>query len=283
MVKRSKKDVGILYILTSPSNKQYVGITTKRRFEKRMSAHRSTRSSCRYLRNAIQKHGWESFKVEKKEVPVHKLNKLEKETIKRLNTLAPNGYNLTTGGERCVRSELTKKILSKATIKCWKDPEIRAKMCAGKRRLWQNPEYRAKISEANGKQIVVKSFLTNATTTFASMSVASQKLGIGRVSIWSCCRAQQVGFHEFSIRYKDESETLKKKHEDMIKVITSIPCEAQTRNRRHLESFQSAAEAVRWFWKEKKVKINLLYAYNCLSGLSTGIYGRKFILVRKKH
>ncbi|MEK6881563.1 MAG: GIY-YIG nuclease family protein [Nanoarchaeota archaeon] len=54
--------MGVIYCLTSPSGKKYIGQTT-REIDKRFEEH-CTRKECRILYNAIQKHGKDNFKKE---------------------------------------------------------------------------------------------------------------------------------------------------------------------------------------------------------------------------
>jgi group I intron endonuclease len=307
---RKKSDIGIVYTLTSPSGKQYVGITTKRLFKRRMRAHRKPSSQCRYLKNSIQKYGWDNFKVETREVPVETLNEEEQKQIKRLDTMAPNGYNLTSGGERYTASEETKKRISAAAKKKWEDPEYSAKhsaaikkacadpavkkrMSAAAKKKWEDPEFCEKFSAARKKlwedpavraklckKIVVTSLLTNKATTYASGQEAIKETGISEKTILRCCKARQVAFGEYSIRYENESDELKKKHEDMLNILTHTPCDVQTRKGRHLKSFQSAVEAVRWLRDEKRLKPNFCSAYKALRGLSKGCYGSMHRQVR---
>lgn len=280
MTKRRKTDIGIVYTLTSPSGKQYVGITTKRRFRGRMLEHQKTSSGCRYLKNAIQKYGWENFSLEFREVPVDKLNKEEIEQIKRLGTMAPKGYNLTSGGERTVFSDETKKKMSASLKKTYSDPAKRARMRTAAKKMWEDPDYSAKISAAIRKKIVVTSILTNKSITYASRQEAIKETGFSKDTIKRCCTAHQVGTGEYSIRYKNESPELKAKHEDMLKILTHTPCVVQTRSGRHLKSFNSSIEAVCWIRDEKRLNPNLLSAYKAISGKSKGGYGPKGHCVR---
>ena len=96
--------MGLIYKLTSPDKKSYIGQTIKT-FEKRMSSHKWASSKldkldgCRYLNNAIRLHGWDNFTKEIiHECDEELLDAKEKECIEHYNTLAPNGYNLMIGG-----------------------------------------------------------------------------------------------------------------------------------------------------------------------------------------
>lgn len=92
--------MGIIYCLTSPSNKKYVG-QTKRKLNKRLSDHRN-RPECVAIYNAIQKYGFDSFKIEVlcETDDEDEMDMLETKYIAELNTLAPNGYNIRTGGAK---------------------------------------------------------------------------------------------------------------------------------------------------------------------------------------
>ena len=110
--------MGFVYMLTSPSKKRYIGITSQKYVEDRWKDHKKKHSNCTLLKRAINKYGFDNFK---KEVLVITnniyLEKYEKDFIKAYNTLAPNGYNCTTGGElNKTLSEETKEKIGK-TVK----------------------------------------------------------------------------------------------------------------------------------------------------------------------
>jgi group I intron endonuclease len=118
-----------IYLITSPSTKKYIGQTVsilsnrrsygylERWKEHIREANNSNRLGSRLLNNAIRKYGHKEFKVvllEKVDILI--IDEREIYWIKELNTLTPNGYNLTTGGsERHRLSEESKKILSEKT------------------------------------------------------------------------------------------------------------------------------------------------------------------------
>ena len=93
-------ETGVIYCLTSPSGRKYVG-QTRMRGNRRMVIHKAEakRNCATVLGNAIRKYGMEAFKQETLcKAPVSELNRLEQRFIRELGTLVPNGYNLTTGG-----------------------------------------------------------------------------------------------------------------------------------------------------------------------------------------
>ena len=91
---------GLIYKITSPSGKSYIGMTL-RTVEQRMKEHRRTQfSGCRYLVNAINKYGFDNFTKEVLwEGEDTQTPEMERLMISKYDTLAPNGYNLKTGGE----------------------------------------------------------------------------------------------------------------------------------------------------------------------------------------
>jgi group I intron endonuclease len=90
------KGYGFIYFLRSPSGKGYVG-QTMMSISRRIGYH--TRGNCRALHNAIEKYGIDNFFVGVVGCyPIHELNTVEVRFIKELGTLAPDGYNLRTGG-----------------------------------------------------------------------------------------------------------------------------------------------------------------------------------------
>jgi len=89
---------GIIYKITSPLGKVYVGQTICS-FKKRMQEHKRDSSGCTLLKSAIDKYK-DQMKCEiiEDNVPQEQLDEREIFWIKELNSLTPNGYNLTSGG-----------------------------------------------------------------------------------------------------------------------------------------------------------------------------------------
>ena len=99
----------VIYLLTNKFDlMQYVG-QTNRKLRVRLCAHKNNPSG--YIGRAITKYGLENFKVEileECETP-EQLNEREIYWIAKLNTKAPNGYNLTEGGTGCTGYEVNYK------------------------------------------------------------------------------------------------------------------------------------------------------------------------------
>lgn len=130
--------MGYIYMIRNTVNgKAYIGQTINK-IERRINEHFNyTQVGSRLLKQAVHKYGRDAFTIE----ILHEaldifLDDLEVAAIEKHNTLSPNGYNLTTGGE-------SNKYYSQ---------ETRRKMSeAHKRRKYKPhaPETRRKISEAN--------------------------------------------------------------------------------------------------------------------------------------
>lgn len=111
---------GIIYMYTSPSGKSYIGQTWHESARKR--EHRLNRSGCggALLHKAMRKYGYENILycvLHKNIEEQSELDRLEIEEIKNKNTMAPNGYNLSSGGAKgCCFSEESKKKISAALM-----------------------------------------------------------------------------------------------------------------------------------------------------------------------
>ena len=104
--------MGFIYCLTFPNKKQYIGQTT-RTVEQRISEHKMSSNKCRLLKNAVNKY--KNFEVETLlEIENDKLDHWERHYIKELNTISPNGYNLTDGGEGSIPCEETREKMRKS-------------------------------------------------------------------------------------------------------------------------------------------------------------------------
>lgn len=89
--------MGIIYKITSPSGKMYIGQTTMS-FKRRIEGHKKSSSNCTLLKRAINKYG-ENMKYEIiEDVSQEQLDEREMYWIEQLNTLAPNSYNCSAGG-----------------------------------------------------------------------------------------------------------------------------------------------------------------------------------------
>lgn len=93
----------LVYKATFPNGKSYIGITIHT-LKQRMRSHKCSaftkKTNCLFHK-ALRKYGWENivWEVLFETSNVIQLQNKEQEYIKQNNTLLPNGYNMTLGGE----------------------------------------------------------------------------------------------------------------------------------------------------------------------------------------
>jgi group I intron endonuclease len=162
--------LGVIYKISNcKNNLQYIGLTRSSQSEttrKKVNTHEKIlskrwreHSNCKniddFLHNAIKKYGIASFDVqiiEKYEANTYEeititVNTAEVNAIKKFNTMAPNGYNLQTGGNSSVIHDETRKKISEAQKKRMTSEmrEHLSKINTGKK---QSPETLKKKSES---------------------------------------------------------------------------------------------------------------------------------------
>lgn len=132
---------GTIYcIINLITGKMYVGQTVQRlsaRIRKHMS---NAKSDCRILKHNIKKYGKKNFKVTVlAEVAESELNEEEIKWIAKLNTLTPNGMNLTSGGDGGGKdSDETRERKSKSMKAYASRPEVRQH----KRDVWASEGFK---------------------------------------------------------------------------------------------------------------------------------------------
>jgi group I intron endonuclease len=163
--------MALVYKLTSPSGKVYVGMTS-RSIELRFDRHRYAAAwgSDKAIHNAIRKYGADSFTVEVVQdgLTTQEALDLEIVTIDALGSVFPVGYNLTRGGDGCRATPETAAKISAARMGHEVSEATRAKISAsnkgrklseetrarqsagqtGRKHAPRSPEHRAKQAEA---------------------------------------------------------------------------------------------------------------------------------------
>ena len=100
----------IVYKITNKiTGKSYIGQTVSS-LSKRWSDHNSSKKNCTYLKRSIEKYGKNAFQIKilVRCNNIEEMNHREQYYIKLFNTLAPNGYNLESGGNNKRLHEETK-------------------------------------------------------------------------------------------------------------------------------------------------------------------------------
>lgn len=109
--------MGSIYLIRNNVNgKSYVGKAVGDPEKTRIYMHLNGHGNARLLARAIKKYGKENFSWEiiHDGIGPNLLDSLEIETIEKYNTMSPNGYNLTSGGEGGIPSLETRRKISKA-------------------------------------------------------------------------------------------------------------------------------------------------------------------------
>lgn len=157
---------GIYKIENIITGKLYIGQAVD--YEKRKISHinalRGNYHSNKYLQKSWNKYGENAFEFSLViECDVEQLNELEIEYIRRFDTVIPNGYNMTKGGDgvrgfkwseesRVAASESRKGKRTGADSPWFgktRVPETLEKMRIATSALWQNPEFRQHQVEAH--------------------------------------------------------------------------------------------------------------------------------------
>ena len=110
--------MGAIYKITNQVNgKVYIGMVfDDSNYERRINEHWKPSSKCYGLARAVKKYGKNNFVPELivTDIPKNLISIAEQYWIYHFNSIAPNGYNLTYGGEGGIHLESTRKKLSDA-------------------------------------------------------------------------------------------------------------------------------------------------------------------------
>ena len=147
---------GIYMITCTITGKSYIGKTVGKIRQRVMYHLNGNTPGCVALHSAIKKYGKENFtwEVLHENVIPELLSMFEMEAIKTYNTLSPNGYNLTAGGETGFQSEET---IQKRTETLRANPpmlgrkhseESKQQMSISRTGSKRPPETRKKMSDA---------------------------------------------------------------------------------------------------------------------------------------
>jgi group I intron endonuclease len=151
--------MGFIYKITnSITNKCYIGETKEKIPETRWKQHKRTIEKgigCPALQNAVKKHGIDNFTFKVLIICFDEERfKFEKEYIKKYNSISPNGYNLTSGGEgggfigKKHSQETINKISNTLKNKYINDDELRKNVTEKNKHLMNLKETKEKITNS---------------------------------------------------------------------------------------------------------------------------------------
>ena len=171
--------MGIVYILKNKLNgKCYVG-QTKKSFEKRFRQHQTSNS---YIGKALRKYGSENFEKLILE-NIDDLNVKEVSCIQEYDSIYPNGYNLTYGGQNGKRSGKTKKRMSEAGKKRIFTEEHREHLREARKgkkpALGKTPVNKGKALLEEHRKKISQSLKGHLTSEETKMKISKSHMGLG--------------------------------------------------------------------------------------------------------
>ena len=148
--------MGFIYKITNIiTNKCYIGETKKNNPELRWNEHKSKIEKgigCPALQDAVRKYGINNFKFQVLIICFDEDRyRFEIEYIKKYNSIAPNGYNLTTGGEgggfygKKHTQETIDKIIKVSKQRYINNPQLKIDMSERQKIVMNTEEVRNKI------------------------------------------------------------------------------------------------------------------------------------------
>lgn len=181
-----------IYKVTNLINgKSYIGQTIKS-LSYRWSQHCRNRRGCSALRDAIKKYGKENFTIEEIGGATNQteLNYQEWFLINKYNTLAPNGYNLKSGGGS--KGKLTQQIKDTLCL-----------TSGGK-------QFKAWEITTNGSASSHKTFIkkTKYLGEFLNQTTLAKKLNILQASMVDCLKQRQNRVKNYIFIYSDANYTI---------------------------------------------------------------------------
>ena len=216
-----------VYMHISPSNKRYIGITSKEKVEQRWLKNGKGYKGQSYFYNAIQKYGWDKFQhiIVARNLSEDEAKWLEIEMIKQWKTSNQRfGYNRTEGGDKShnyteeEKEEIRKVSKEKATEQ-WSEEGAREKHSELMKKKMQEfyktekgKEHKKTLAKKNRRSETLlkqpKGVICLETKCFfCSMSSAEKHYGIDKSVICRSCKNKRnaktkTGLHWRTVNYK---------------------------------------------------------------------------------
>jgi len=204
-----------IYTISNKSNgKQYVGISSD--LKRRWRDHKNADGWCAALHNAIKKHGKDSFDF------THIADAfswqdacdIEKSLIQDLNTKAPNGYNLTYGGDGTLGFRHTEEECKRRSERCpTRNPDV-MKLIADKQRGVKRPQTSGINNAMYGRlgkdSHMLKHILiaTNRSTGNKMTLIGAKQIsdaGFNRAHAYACAKGIRKSHKDYIFEFKGEA------------------------------------------------------------------------------
>lgn len=283
--------MGVIYKITSPSSKIYVGKTYDLR--KRINAHKCATKYGKniLLHNSIRKYGWDAHSLEViEEVEDSLMNEREMYWIEKLKTYCydnKQGLNMTKGGEGQrstwmhkteLRDFFSKRFSGNGNPFYGKNHSEETKKIISIKATKRNRENGTMIPKwgvDKGRNIVMRKVLQydangNFMYEYASVTEATQKTNLQTSCISANCRGEQTNVDGFVFRYKTSEkypiriDVGEIKHKSVKRPILLL-----SENYETITEYPSAKEASD-FWGIPKTTINRAAMYNYLVPIRAG-------------
>lgn len=198
---------GIVYKITSPSNKIYVGST--KNFKNRLVHYKTTLGKSQSkLYNSFKKYGFEAHKFEILwEGPIEKMLEMESKIGFELDVLSVKNLNC-----KLPKNDEKIRFISEETFKKMSQWQIGRKMSeqskknmsiSAKKRPPFSKETRLKISLGLSKPIIQMDLDGNFIREWYGAEEAGRQLDLWSAHISSCCRGERKTTGGFKWKYKN--------------------------------------------------------------------------------
>jgi group I intron endonuclease len=183
----------IIYKITNKINsKAYIGQTILD-IGVRWTKHCS-KSGCKAIGNAIKKYGKENFKIEIIDTAssIEELNKKEEFHIANAKSMAPNGYNLRTGGLNSSPTPKTRAKIKKSLTGKKRPDDLKRKMSL----IRQGN----KLRFGTGKSVKC----LNNGIIYRSAEDAAEQVGLSFSSVYKICKGIKGSIKGYSFEFVGE-------------------------------------------------------------------------------
>lgn len=185
----------IVYKITNLlTGKSYIGQTVgsmRRRWNRHCSE-----SSCVLLNRSIKKYGKENFEIKVLAYcnNIEEMNHREQYCIKLFKTLAPNGYNVRSGGNEQIRSKFV-------PVKHTEESKMKIRIARKKQIITLESKIRRSFSAINKKTIICN----ETGQEFASISDTAKFFNTDRESISRIIRGKRKTFKNMTFSVKESA------------------------------------------------------------------------------
>ena len=203
--------IAVYTITNKLSGKQYVGISGD--LKKRWHDHKKADGWCTVLHASIKKHGVNNFEFNHiaDTFTWEDACAIERSLIIEMNTKAPNGYNLTFGGDGTLGFKHTKEECQRRSERCpTRNPDV-MKIIADKQRGVLRPHTSGKNNAMYGrtglkshmlKHIVVATNVVTGKKLTLAGAKEIESAGFNRAHVYACAKNKRKTHKNYFFEFK---------------------------------------------------------------------------------